>query len=248
MRDPNKKENAPVSASDVCHRAFELMAAKQYADAEKLVAGNMSRTDDDASIALYHSVLGVLFKLQGEYKTAWKHYQRAEKLLPQDPALKIISARLLIEQFAEYDQAIKKAKKVLEIIPENPIFGHQAHTTIGLALLKRGDRKKALSHFKKSMGDGFKGFVSGKNIDFTLLEMLVRRGYGLKECRHFLATALRFVEGTGEDSYVKLVGRMLEAFDKENPELAEERAPAEAISETTSETSLEDTKEEVIEQ
>lgn len=248
MRDPNRKENAPVNASDVCHRAFELMAAKQYADAEKLVAGNMSRTDDDASIALYHSVLGVLFKLQGEYKTAWKHYQRAEKLLPKDPALKIISARLLIEQFAEYDQAIKKAKKVLEIIPENPVFAHQAHTTIGLALLKRGDRKKALSHFKKSWGDDFKGFVSGKNIDFTLLEMLVRRGYGLKECRQFLSRALAFVESTDEEPYIKLVGKMIEAFDRENPELAEVPPPAAAVPETTAETSIEDTKEEVIEQ
>ena len=85
MIDPNKKDPIPVNASDVCYRAFELIAAKQYSDAEKLLSGTMSRTDDDAAIALYHSVLGVLFKVQGEYKTAWKHYQRAEKLLPRDP-------------------------------------------------------------------------------------------------------------------------------------------------------------------
>ena len=111
MIDPNKKNPLPVAPSEVCYRAFELIAAKQYEDAEKLLALNMSRTDDDAAIALYHSVMGVLFKVQGEFKTAWKHYERAEKLLPDDPAMKIISARLLIEQFAEYDQAIKKAKK-----------------------------------------------------------------------------------------------------------------------------------------
>lgn len=246
MRDPNKRENAPVSPSDVCLRAFELMAAKQYADAEKLVAGNMSRTDDDASIALYHSVLGVLFKLQGEYKTAWKHYQRAEKLLPEDPALKIISSRLLIEQFAEYDQAIKKAKKVLDIIPGNPVFAHQAHTTMGLALLKKGDRRKALSHFKKSWGDDFTGFVSGKNIDFTLLEMLVRRGLGLKDCRRFLVKARIFVEGTAEDPYIKLMDRMLDAFDKENPELAEAMPQPEAPSEKTLEVTEEEIKEEEV--
>ncbi len=233
MRDPNKKENAPVSASDVCLRAFELMAAKQYADAEKLVAGNMSRTDDDASIALYHSVLGVLFKLQGEYKTAWKHYQRAEKLLPDDPALKIISARLLIEQFAEYDQAVRKARKVLEIIPGNPVFAHQAHTTIGLALLKKGDRRKAVEQFVLSWGDDFKGFVSGKNIDFTLLEMLVRRGVGLAECRQFLVKARAFSEETGEEPYIKLMERMLDAFDKENPELAVEAPRASVPPEET---------------
>ena len=241
MRDPNKKENAPVNPSEVCMRAFELMAAKQYNDAEKLVAGNMSRTDDDASIALYHSVLGVLFKLQGEYKTAWKHYQRAEKLLPEDPALKIISARLMIEQFAEYDQAIKKAKKVLQVIPENPVFAHQAHTTIGLALLKKGDRKKALKHFRESWGEGFAGFVSGKNIDFTLLEALVRRGCGLAECREFLVKALAFVESTDEEPYIKLVERMLEAFDRENPEMAAQVA----VPEPGVEPAHDDTKEEV---
>lgn len=221
MRDPNKKENAPVSASDVCNRAFELMAAKQYADAEKLVSGNMSRTDDDASIALYHSVLGVLFKLQGEYKTAWKHYQRAEKLLPKDPALKIISARLLIEQFAEYDQAIKKAKKVLEVIPHNAVFAHQAYTTIGLALLKKGDKRKALEAFRQSWNGDFKGFISGKNIDFSLLEMLLRRGMGLEQCRCFLVEALAFVKETNEPSFVRLIERMIEAFDREYPEAAE---------------------------
>jgi tetratricopeptide (TPR) repeat protein len=225
MRDPNKKENAPVNASDVCHRAFELMAAKQYADAEKLVSGNMSRTDDDASIALYHSVLGVLFKLQGEFKTAWKHYQRAEKLLPKDPALKIISARLLIEQFAEYDQAIKKAKKVLEIIPNNPGLAHQAHTTMGLAFLKKGDRRKALEQFQKSQGEDFRGFVSGKNLDFSLLEMLMRRGVGLPDCRAFLVKAQAFVEDTGEESFIRLLGRMIEAFDREYPEIADGLPP-----------------------
>jgi tetratricopeptide (TPR) repeat protein len=220
MIDPNKKEPLPVNASDVCYRAFELMAAKQYEDAERLIAANMSRCDDDASIALYHSVLGVLFKMQGEFKTAWKHYQRAEKLLPDDPALKIISARLLIEQFAEYDQAIKKAKKVLALLPNHPVFVHQACTTMGMALLKKGDRRKAVEMLVRSWGDDFRGFISGKNIDFTLVELLVRRGVGLAECRAFLVKALAFAEATSEESHGRLYRRMLAAFDEENPAIA----------------------------
>ncbi|MBI4126896.1 MAG: hypothetical protein HY465_05320, partial [Deltaproteobacteria bacterium] len=138
--DPNKKEREPTKPSDVCYRAFELMKAKQYAETEKLLVNNLARTEDETAIALYHSTLGVLFKLQGEYRTAWKHYERAEKLLPKDPALKIISARLLIDQFNEYDQAIKKAKKVLSLIPDNPVFAHQAHITMGLAYVKKGQK------------------------------------------------------------------------------------------------------------
>lgn len=225
MIDPNKKENAPVNPSEVCMRAFELIGAKQYDDAEKLLAGNMSRTDDDASIALYHSVMGVLFKVQGEYKTAWRHYQRAEKLLPDDPALKIISARLLINQFAEYGQAIKKAKKVLEIIPNNPVFAHQAYTTMGLAHLKKTEKNKAVEMLVKSAGNDFSGFVSAKNLDFELVEALLKRGWGVLECKDFLKKALEFAKKTGEENYIKLLTKMLTVFDTDFPQAA----PAEEV-------------------
>lgn len=221
MIDPNKKPNAPVNPSDVCYRAFELIGAKQYDDAEKLLASNMARTDDDASVALYHSVLGVLFKVQGEFKTAWKHYQRAEKLLPDDPALKIISARLLIDQFAEYNQAIKKAKRVLQLLPNNPVFAHQAYTTMGLAHLRKAERKKAIAMLEQSQGDAFQGFVTAKNIDFELVEALMRRGWGLPECRDFLVRAIAFARQTEEEPFIALFERMLVAFDKEHPELIE---------------------------
>ena len=217
MIDPNKKEPLPVNPSEVCYRAIELMGAKQFADAEKLLAGNMSRTDDDAAIALYHSVLGVLFKMQGEWKTAWKHYERAEKLLPKDPALKIISARLLIDQFAEYGQAIKKAKKVLELIPGNPVFVHQAQTTMGLAYVKKGERRKAIECLEASWGEDFRGFVSAKNIDFELVEALLKRGWGAPSCRAFLLKAKAFAEAAGEESYIKLLERMMDSFDTEFP-------------------------------
>ncbi len=217
MIDPNKKENSSVNPSDVCMRAFELIGAKQYDDAEKLIASNMARTDDDAAIALYHSVMGVLSKVQGEYKTAWKHYQRAEKLLPQDPALKIISARLLIDQFAEYGQAIRKAKKVLEIIPDNPVFAHQAYSTMGLAHVRKGEKRKAVEMLNKSFGDDFHGFVSAKNIDFELVEALLKRGWGVDESRNYLTRARRFAQATAEAPFVQLFDRMLAAFDDDFP-------------------------------
>lgn len=215
MIDPNKKEPLPVSVSEVCYRAFELINTKQYDDAEKLLANNMAHTDDDASVAVYHSVLGVLAKVRGEFKTAWKHYERAEKLLPRDPALKIISARLLIDQFSEYSQAIKRAKKVLEIIPGNPVFVHQAYTTMGLAFCRKGDRNKAVECFRASMGNDFGGFVSAKNIDFELLEALLKRGWGISSCRYFLTKAKAFADQTREEIYVNLLKRMQTAFDQE---------------------------------
>lgn len=217
MIDPNKKEPLPINPNDVCYRAFELIAAKQYDDAEKFLTINMSRTDDDTAIALYHSVLGVLSKSKGEYKAAWRHYERAEKLMPDDPSLKIITARLLINQFSEYSQAIKKAKKVLALAGKIPAFVHQAYATIGLAHAKMGDRKKALEMLELSIGEKFNGFVTAKNIDFELVETVLRKGWGLDICRKFFDLALEFAKSTNEDEYIKLFQRMLNVFERDYP-------------------------------
>lgn len=217
MIDPNKKEPLPINSNEVCYRAFELIGAKQYADAEKLLSINMARTEDKTAIALYHSVLGVLFKVQGEYKTAWRHYERAEKLMPDDPALKIISARLLIEQFAEYSQAIKRAKKAMDLSPGNPVFTHQGYTTMGLAYCKKGDRKKTLEMLNHSQINDFMDFISAKNIDFELVEAMLRRGWGEENCRAFIVKALEFAKKTKEDQYIRLFGKMLAAFEKDYP-------------------------------
>lgn len=215
MIDPNKKEEKPISPSDVCYRAFELMRGKLYEDAEKLLSNNLTQTEDKTAIALYHSALGVLYKLKGEYKTAWRHYGRAEKLLPQDPALKIITARLLIEQFSEYGAAIRRAKRVLELLPGNPVFCHQAYITMGLGFCKKGQKEKAVEMLEKSCGNDFDGFVTAKNIDFHLVEMLFRRGWGRESCYRFMQKALTFAKGRKEQPFIDTYQKMLNAFEVE---------------------------------
>lgn len=214
MIDPNQKADPAVNPSDVCYRAFELIKLKQFDDAEKLLLSMMSKTRDSSADALYHSVLGVLYKVKGDPKTAWRHYTRAEKLLPKDPALKIIAARFLIEQFAEYDQAIKKAKKVLEILPNNPVFAHQAYITMGLAHCLKGEKKKAAAMLEKSWGNDFEGFVTSKNIDFTLVEMLLKRDWGEDACFRFMNKALSFAKSRKEDNFSDAFQKMLNAFEK----------------------------------
>ncbi len=217
MIDPNKKEPLPINSNEVCHSAFELIGEKRYDEAEQLLTINMSRTDDDTSIALYHSVLGVISKIRGEYKTAWRHYERAEKLMPEDPAIKTIIARLLISQFSECSQAIKKAKKVLVVAKGNPVFAHQAYTTMGLAYCKQGERTKALDMLQMSWGDDFTGFVTAENIDFELLEIILRREWGEDLCKMFLLKALDFAKNTNEEDYIKLFEKMLDVFNIDYP-------------------------------
>lgn len=208
-------EKAEVGPTEVCQRAFELMSTKQYEEAEKLLNNSMGKVSDDVAVGLFHSSLGILYKLKGEPKIAWKHYQRAEKLMPEDPALKIIIARLLIEQFTEYDMAIKKAKKALEYVKENPVFSHQVCTTMGLAYLGKGQRKKAAEMLKKSMEGDFQGFVSAQNIDFKLVEMLLRAGTDIQGCKKFLEKARLFASTANEETWTQLIDRMLEAFPEE---------------------------------
>lgn len=215
MIDPNLKPDTAVNPSDVCHRAFELIKQKQFDDAEKFLLGMMSKTQDSAADALYHSVLGVLYKVKGDFKAAWRHYSRAEKLLPNDPALKIISARLLIEQFAEYDSAIKKAKKVLQLLPGNPVFAHQAYITMGLAHGMKAEQKKAIAMLEKSWGNDFEGFVTAKNIDFTLVEMLLKKDWGEDACFRFMNKALGFAKNRKEEIFADAFQKMLDAFEKE---------------------------------
>lgn len=215
MIDPNKKEALPISPTDVCLQSFSLMKSKQYEDAEKLLTNNLAKTEDKVGSALYHSALGVLHKLKGDFKTAWRHYERAEKLLPEDPALKIIVARLLLEQFNEHGAAIRRANKVLKIIPNNPVFVHQAYITLGLAYCKKLQKTKAVESLEKAWGNDFEGFVTAKNIDFQLVEALLRKGWGVDVCYRFLNKALAFAKGRKEKIYADAFQKMVAAFEKE---------------------------------
>ena len=213
MIDPNKKEELPINPSEVCYQAFRLMKTKQLDDAEKLLSSSLAKTQDQTATALYHSALGVLYKMKKDFKAAWRHYERAEKLIPNDPALKIIVARLLIEQFAQFDQAIRRAKKVLKILPGNPVFVHQAHTTIGLAHVQRKEKRQAIEALEKSIVEDFEGFITAKNIDFHLVGALLRQGWGENICYQFVNKASAFAKKKKEKEFADAFEKMLKAFE-----------------------------------
>ncbi|MBI2346518.1 MAG: tetratricopeptide repeat protein [Deltaproteobacteria bacterium] len=201
-----------IQPQEVCSRAFALMRDKQHAEAEKLLANCLAKTTDPVATALFHSALGVCAKLQGAMKAAWKHYQRAEKLLPEDPALKLISARLLIEEFAQYDQAIKKGEKALAKVPQNPVVVHHALVTIGEAYGRKGDKRRAIDCLCQAMAGDFQGFVTTKNVDFHLVEFCLAKGWEPTLCRAFLEKAHAFARSVQETDWVLLIARMLAAF------------------------------------
>src|SRR3989338_146862 len=97
--------------------AFRQIRDKDYAAAESLLKKMLEAPGGEtpARQALIHSTLRILYKARGEVKESWRHYERAEKFLPDDPSLKIIVAKFLIVQFAQSDAALKRMKKGLRI-------------------------------------------------------------------------------------------------------------------------------------
>jgi len=205
--------------SERLYRAFDFMAAKDLDSAEIELTTGLDEAEsqkDDALIALFYSSLGVLFKIKKDFKKAWKFYEKAEKLLPHDPALKLISARLLIDVFGQFDSAIRRCKKVLELAENDPPFRHQAYATMGMAELRKGDRSKSIQCLMEAMDGEFDGLVSASNVDLKLTESLLRKKTGLKECLDYLETALEFSKTTKEERYVDLLTRLIEAFPRED--------------------------------
>jgi tetratricopeptide (TPR) repeat protein len=200
------------------YRAFDLMAAKDLEAAESELHSGLNETDvkqDKVLSALFYSTLGVLYKIKKEFQQAWKFYEKAEKLLPEDPALKLISARLLIDVFGQYDTAIRRCEKVVELSRSDPTFRHQAYVTMGFACLKKGERSRAVQCLVDAMAEDFEGLVSASNIDLKLVEALLRKRAGISECRTFLEKARAYAESKKEEKYVDLMKRLLEAFPAE---------------------------------
>lgn len=204
---------AHIQPQAVCLRAFELMRDRQFDDAEKLLANCLAKTTDPVSGGLFHSGLGVLEKLRGDYKAALRHYGRAEKLLPEDPSIKLIAARLLIDNYREYDQAIKKCRKAASLVPHHAVVVHHAKTLEGMAWAGKGNRGKAEAMLTESMIGDFQAFVTARNIDFQLVALCVKKQWGLVCCREFLTKARAFAESRHESPWVRTIDKILQAME-----------------------------------
>lgn len=196
-------------------KCFSLMHRKKLDDAEKLISQGLKEAEYKRDLnlqGLYWSAFGVLHKLKKDFRKAWKCYDQAEKLIPDDPALKIISSRLLIDYFSQYDTVLKKMEKIEEGCKGNTAFLHQIHALMGLAWLKKGDRKKAAEFLKRSMEGGFKGLESSVNLDLKLLEELMKKKVEPMLCKAYLETALKFAQANKEKVFEKLFKLFLKNF------------------------------------
>lgn len=167
---------------------------------------------DPVTLAVHHSVYGVYYKLTKEFRKSWKHYEKAEKLMPEDPSLKLISSRLLLEYFGQNEIVIKKLTKLLENSGLEPSYRHQAFIVMGGAYLKKGLLLKAEGCLQESMKDDFRGLQTAANLDFSLVEAHLKKKQGLEVCKKFLEKAHAFCKKTKEPHYEKIISRLLKLF------------------------------------
>lgn len=193
------------------------MKEKDYPGAESLLRRGLERADPDKDkvpVALYYSSLGVLAKLRGDFRQAWRDYEQAEKLMPDDPSLKVIVAKLLIDQFAQYESAIKKLKEVLKLAKGSAPFEHQARATLAIAYLKKGDKKKALQMFDEATAeDLLESLGSATHLNFDVLEAFLGRNFEVGRCRTYIDRALTVARQKKEEKPIQFLTRLQESFE-----------------------------------
>lgn len=210
MQDMNSK----IQSTSLL-KAFESMKKNDLDGAENILNQGLEDAESKRDLilcGLHYSGLGILYKLKKDFRKAWKFYEKAERLIPEDPALKIISARLLVDYFGQYDTVIQKMEKLKLMIGGYTPFMHEALTIQGMAYLKKGDKKKAATCLEESMSQGFKGIESATNIDFQLVENCIRKKLEIPTCKKFLADALQVATIKKEAKVQKNIKALLDAF------------------------------------
>ncbi len=188
---------------------------RAFPEAEALLKNLLNQSEisrEKEAQALALSTFGVLEKVREDYKAAWRYYEKAEKLLPDDPSLKLIMSQLLIHEFSQYDAAIKKMKKVLTLAKGSASFEHQAHAMMAIAYLRKGDRKKAIEMLRESMRDDFAAISSAQNINLEVIEAFLARHFETESCRVYLEKALTLAKSKKENSEIRLFTKLLEGL------------------------------------
>lgn len=206
--------DSPIQ-SKLLIESFELMKFKKFEEAKIRLEKGLHEAElakDHTLQALFNSALGVLCKLQKEFRKSWKYYETAEKLMPDDMALKLISSRLLVDYFGQYDTVLKKTEKVLSIVKKNDPLFHMAHTIRGLAFLRKGEKKMAVECLKLSAD--FENAKTAANIDLQLVGELIRKKIDRQACIHFLNQALQLAKANREARFEKVIARLINLVEK----------------------------------
>lgn len=193
--------------------ALQQVQRRNYDAAVKILqTGIDSGNAAGEELAVLYSTLAMIQKKQGQVDQAWTSYQRAEQAAPDDPVLKVITARFLLNERAQYEQAIKRARLILKAAKDVPSLRHQAQTIMGLAYFRKGQQKKAIEMLEAAMRDNFSGMASAENIDFNLVEALVRDQSAIAQCQQYLRAACNLARQHREFKALTVFQKVLDSF------------------------------------
>lgn len=194
--------------------ALRLCKDHQYEEAVGVLQeGIETGPENEEEKAVLYSTLGMILKKLGKANEAWDAYQNAEKCLPGDPFLNLIMSRFLLNERREFEPAIRKAKQVLKIAKEVPSIRHQAYILLGIAYLRKGQAQKAGEMLDRSMQDEFEGMATADNIDFNLVEALLREKLEIGKCQRFMQAAYNLARNKKEYSAMTTYRKILDSFE-----------------------------------
>jgi len=206
-----------VGGQEVCREVLDALHhvhQREYDEAIQILQeGIDAGTEDNEQSALLYSTLGMILKKQGKMDEAWEAYLKAESQLPDDPFIQIILSRFLLFERRAYDDTISKAKQILKIAKDVPSIRHQAYNLLGLSYLRKGQERKAVEMLKKAMSDGFAGMATSDNIDFNLVEALVRENHAMEACQQFLQHAYDLARTKREYPNMTRYQKILDSFE-----------------------------------
>lgn len=213
MKKTDEKFPADPAVDDKnLYLCFRLIKENKFTEAEQKIQDAVkvaAARQDKSAEALYLSALGVLYKVQKDYKKSYKFYQQAEKLLPDDPALKIIVATLLIEEFAQYDSAQRKLDKILSDKSQDLAITHHAQVLSALAQFLMGKKDQAKKILTEINASDFLRLRSTSNLNFKLVELFVAKSFAREECLTFLRKAKDLAVQARELPYQEAIQNLL---------------------------------------
>ena len=196
-------------------QAVQLLQQKKFEEASQLLEKFLEETQNDNELGLAYSLLGLISKHKKDFKKAWKHYDQAEKKIPDDPALKIISARLLIDYFGQYETVLHKLSRFLKKQELHPVFLQPIKTMMGVCHLKLGQKNEGIQVFKETLDllDAIKGEAV---LDFSLVEEMARKKLEPNLVQLFFEKAKMLVKKNKDLKMEKKIEKALGLFKQMN--------------------------------
>ena len=208
--NPNKFPDPVIDDMDL-YQSFQLMKQRDFDAADELIEKGIEKAKkkkDRTLEGLYLSARGVLYKLKKDYKESYKYYQQAERLLKEDHSIRIITAVLLIEEFHQYETAVKKLQKTIEV-SSDPVILHHAKAIQAMGYFLMGEKNLSKQNFDFILAQNFEKLRFAANLDFKMIELFVAKKFELKLCESYLKKALELAQSKKETVFEAVILKLL---------------------------------------